>query len=387
MADQLSRLQRCAIQLIDVSPPQATSLSSDNTVSRSAAAYRRAQPARSERASSAEAEAAQAEQGPMRAEEGAVCAKELSLQLGRLLEVSNPFVHSRGSSSDGSSESAASSSPVSTARSAKSDRGGDGATRGSRIQNRRKAISAAVAGAGDDVARKKEAGRGDRSRQRRRRKGGGSGKKGKSKAELCPCGCARLIPADALGDQQREVKPRTTPCQPMNPPTNAWLFGQRSVTPTCPIESPFLDNLVRSLAFESSNDDAEAHPLVAKAGKSPGVECVASDCFRDNCGRCNASSDAASDTNESGNCRGAATELSSAVFEQKVDLVTSGADCTGANTGGKVIQRQRAVANVGSTRAEVSRTWGTHVKRTKQRFRVLTDLWDFRVGQVAEVQN
>ncbi|CAI7906079.1 unnamed protein product [Closterium sp. NIES-54] len=56
--------------------------------------------------------------------------------------------------------------------------------------------------------------------------------------------------------------------------------------------------------------------------------------------------------------------------------VTSGADCIGARvkyTGGKVMQRQRAVANVGSTRAEVSRTWGTHAKRTKQWFRVLTD--------------
>ncbi|CAI7880326.1 unnamed protein product [Closterium sp. NIES-53] len=52
--------------------------------------------------------------------------------------------------------------------------------------------------------------------------------------------------------------------------------------------------------------------------------------------------------------------------------VTSGADCIGARvkyTGGKVMQRQRAVANVGSTRAEVSRTWGTHAKRTKQWFR------------------
>ncbi|CAI7859804.1 unnamed protein product [Closterium sp. NIES-54] len=56
--------------------------------------------------------------------------------------------------------------------------------------------------------------------------------------------------------------------------------------------------------------------------------------------------------------------------------LTSGADCTGARvkyTGGKVMQRQRAVANVGSTRAEVSRTWWTHMKRTKQRFRVLAD--------------
>ncbi|CAI7876562.1 unnamed protein product [Closterium sp. NIES-54] len=56
--------------------------------------------------------------------------------------------------------------------------------------------------------------------------------------------------------------------------------------------------------------------------------------------------------------------------------VTSGV-CTGDSvkrTGGKSMQQQRATANVGSKGAEVSRTWGTHVRRAKLRFHALTDL-------------
>ncbi|CAI7759517.1 unnamed protein product [Closterium sp. NIES-54] len=57
-------------------------------------------------------------------------------------------------------------------------------------------------------------------------------------------------------------------------------------------------------------------------------------------------------------------------------IVTSGV-CTGGSvkrTGGKSMQQQRATANVGSKGAEVSRTWGTHVRRAKVMFRALTDL-------------
>ncbi|CAI7850949.1 unnamed protein product, partial [Closterium sp. NIES-53] len=51
--------------------------------------------------------------------------------------------------------------------------------------------------------------------------------------------------------------------------------------------------------------------------------------------------------------------------------VTSGI-CTGGSvkrTGGESMQQQRATANVGSKGAEVSRTWGTHVRRAKLRAR------------------
>ncbi|CAI5980627.1 unnamed protein product [Closterium sp. NIES-64] len=64
--------------------------------------------------------------------------------------------------------------------------------------------------------------------------------------------------------------------------------------------------------------------------------------------------------------------------------VTSGGCTRGSvkRTGGESMQQQRATANVGSKGTEVSRTWGTHVRRAKLRPAALCRARQGRDGQV-----
>ncbi|GJP44268.1 hypothetical protein CLOM_g3644 [Closterium sp. NIES-68] len=338
MADKSAqRQQPSAAHWIGVSSTQASSLSSDKAVSRGAAAFPGAEAAPGERKSSAEVEAARAEGGTARGDEGTIRAKELSLQLERLLADSNPFRQSLCSSSDDNASSV-SLSPISSAQSVTCG----GSASGNSAQ-RRKAASATVTGAGNDAVSKKGAG----DRQRRRRKSALE-RKGKKKSELCPCGCARLVQAEVQAEQQRQATLRKAQSQSLINPTSARLFGQRSATATCPFESPFLDSLVRSIAHDASNGDV-ADSAVSEAGKSRAVECRASDSVRDGTERCNARGDGAGDTNGSGNHeRVAATEVSGAgAGERKSNL------CAADSQLGKM-EGQRAGSDGNEKRREES---------------------------------